>query len=733
MPNYWKPPPPGCLYVYESSNLEGRNMPREQTPSLLDPIRRLIGGEGGCALTDAELLEKFAATADATSFEALIWRHGAMVLGLCRRILRDQHEAEDAFQATFLVFARKASSIGHREAVGCWLYKVAYRIALRLRAAANKRPTTGEPAEELPAPEPMEDADWRDLRPVLDEEIARLPEKYRAAFVLCYLEGRTNEEAAAQLGCPHGTILSRLSRGREWLRTRLTRRGVALTAASLTLTLSRNAVSAAVPVVLTRSTINAAVPFAAGKAATELVSTTVAALTDGVLRTMILTKVTIAATALLSLAVMGTGITWAARGDGATGPLRAPEAQAAKLPTSQATHQATNEAPIAEPIDQGFGLDEDRGRPSAGQQERGRGNESPTTNGKVVAIAKDGKSFTLEVPAQARGEEPGKIVIKITDKTAIVYNDVFENGAKLTEGYLAQVKLENGSKDVAEMVNFSGVETSRRGTDYTAEVVGSTKDSITVINGGPRGERGAEPKKETIPFDSKTVIEFGNVAAGQAKITEGQRAWIWLADDGKTAATVRLIGMAGDVGRRDEKRPDLSGQVAAVTSNGKQITVASHAQGRGEEPTKQEITIGDNASVIYNAIQVDGTKPTVGYRVQIWFAEGSKDAAAKVVFIGTVRERWTYITAKVVEVSALGKDGMTIAIEQPAGARGEEPKRTKIVIPASAKVFFSRVGPDEAKPSVGLLVQIRLKNDSNDTAAQATFFKLAPQDERGRR
>jgi RNA polymerase sigma factor (sigma-70 family) len=203
-------------------------MDRDQVPTLLDPIRRLIGGEGGCALTDAELLERFVASADASSFEVLIWRHGAMVLGLCRRILRDRHEAEDAFQATFLVFARKAGSIGQRRAVGCWLYKVAYRIALRLRASAAKRPTTAEAADDLPGLESADDGDWRDLRPVLDEEIARLPEKYRAAFVLCYLEGRTNEEAAIQLGCPKGTILSRLARGREWLRSRLTRRGVAL-------------------------------------------------------------------------------------------------------------------------------------------------------------------------------------------------------------------------------------------------------------------------------------------------------------------------------------------------------------------------------------------------------------------------------------------------------------------------------------------------------------------------
>ena len=149
-------------------------MARDQAHTLLDPIRRLIGAEGGSALTDAELLERFVATADATSFEVLVWRHGAMVLGLCRRVLRDLHEAEDAFQATFLVFARKAGSIGQREVVGCWLPGWRHRYAFASPSTATRphRRTRNRAA----CPEPTEDADWRDVRPVLDEEIARLPE-----------------------------------------------------------------------------------------------------------------------------------------------------------------------------------------------------------------------------------------------------------------------------------------------------------------------------------------------------------------------------------------------------------------------------------------------------------------------------------------------------------------------------------------------------------------------------
>src|SRR4051812_37360866 len=183
-------------------------MAREQPLAILDPLRRLISRQTGSSLTDAQLLDNFVTRRDEASFEVLVWRHGAMVLAVCKRVLRDRHEAEDAFQATFLVFARKAASIGRGEVVAAWLYKVAYRAALRMRASSAKQPTPGEVADTIPAPEPADDADWRDLKPVLDDEIARLPEKYRAPFVLCYLEGRTNEEAAAQLGCPKGTVLS---------------------------------------------------------------------------------------------------------------------------------------------------------------------------------------------------------------------------------------------------------------------------------------------------------------------------------------------------------------------------------------------------------------------------------------------------------------------------------------------------------------------------------------------
>src|SRR5262249_38706610 len=153
------------------------------------------------------------------------------VLSVCRRILHHEHEqdAEDAFQATFLILVRRAGAIRKRESIGSWLYGVAYRVARKAKACAARRTPRQAELQDVPRPEPPPEWLWRDLRPVLDEEVNHLPERYRAAFVLCYLSGQTNEQAAQHLGCPLGTVLSRLSRAREMLRTRLARRGLALT------------------------------------------------------------------------------------------------------------------------------------------------------------------------------------------------------------------------------------------------------------------------------------------------------------------------------------------------------------------------------------------------------------------------------------------------------------------------------------------------------------------------
>src|SRR4051812_19130691 len=271
------------------------------------------------ALTDGQLLDRYVARREAALFEAIVRRHGPMVWGVCRRVLRDHHDAEDAFQATFLVLARKASSVRAREKLGHWLYGVAYQTAMKARATRTRRRMREVQVPDFPDAEVGREEQPDDLLPQLDQELSRLPEKYRVPVVLCELEGKTHKQAAEQLGWPIGTVSGRLSRARSMLAERLTRRGVTLVGGSLVLLLSQGSASASVPLSLITSTTRAAIQFAAGQAATGVVSTKVAALTEGVLKAMMMTKLKIA-TAVLIVVALG------AAGTRSFGPSRRAEA-----------------------------------------------------------------------------------------------------------------------------------------------------------------------------------------------------------------------------------------------------------------------------------------------------------------------------------------------------------------------------------------------------------------------
>ena len=258
----------------------------------------------GDGRTDGQLLENYVSRREVAALIDLVRRHAPIIWGVCRHVLGNYHDAEDASQASFLVLVRKAASIAPREMVGNWLYGVAHQTAMKARATTAKRRAREKQVMQMPEPAVTEQDLRNDLQPLLDQELSRLPDKYRVAIVLCDLEGKTIKEAARQLGVPDGTLAALLARGRGMLAKRLARRGLAVFGGALGAALSRGVASACVAPSVVSCTIETASLFAAGQAASGLIPVKVATLTAGVLKTMLLTKLKIATAVLLVVGVL---------------------------------------------------------------------------------------------------------------------------------------------------------------------------------------------------------------------------------------------------------------------------------------------------------------------------------------------------------------------------------------------------------------------------------------------
>lgn len=256
---------------------------------------------------DSQFLERFLASGDESAFEALVKRYGSLVYGVCRRMLSNTHDAEDAFQATFLVLARRASAVRGVSALGPWLYTVATRVALRARASAARQK---QKERAMPAAEPHDESGWEELRPILDRELDKLPEKYRAPVVLCYFQGLTQEDAARELGWTKGTVSGRLARAKEILRGRLERSGVKLSAALLGTLIGQHATAVAVPSALVGHTVQTVSLIAqGGLAQASLATPQVVNLSEGVIQMMLWSKLKVAA-AVLAVVLVGGGTGW---------------------------------------------------------------------------------------------------------------------------------------------------------------------------------------------------------------------------------------------------------------------------------------------------------------------------------------------------------------------------------------------------------------------------------------
>jgi len=222
-------------------------MATSQTSGVIQHLRRSVLLQDGAGLTDGQLLEDYVSRREQAALEALVRRHAPMVWGVCRRVLGNRHDTEDAFQATFLILVRKAASIASPRLLANWLYGVAHQTALKARATAAKRRARERQVTQMPQPAATEPDLWNDLQRLLDQELTRLPDKYRAAIVLCDLEGKTRKEAARHLGVPEGTLAARVARGRVMLAKRLARHGLAVSGGALGTMLAQKVASACVP------------------------------------------------------------------------------------------------------------------------------------------------------------------------------------------------------------------------------------------------------------------------------------------------------------------------------------------------------------------------------------------------------------------------------------------------------------------------------------------------------
>jgi RNA polymerase sigma factor (sigma-70 family) len=472
-----------------------------------------------------------------------------MVLGVCRRVLGDTPDAEDAFQATFLVLVRKAASIVPRELVGHWLYGVAHRTSLKARSSAARRRTKERQVATMPHPHAL-DEPWDDLQPVLDRELSRLPGAYRIPIVLCDLEGKSRKEAARQLALPEGTVSSRLARGRRLLAARLARQGITLSAGALAVLLAGRA-SAAVPAPLLDLTLQAAGRLAAGEALTAgVVSARVASLTEGVHKAMLVTKLKLLTGALLLAAVvLGLG-------------------------TAALTHPALADKPADAPQ-----------KPAA----KDKAEAAPTIRATVQAV--DAGKHTLTVTTQPN---PGKkervdktfellADVKVLLQPGLVKEEKAGSLADVTPGTPVFLDLS------ADLKAVRAVHVHGRSLLGAVKAVDAGTKSLTVTY---KGSDGPQEKTVTLLDGAKVFLDDGLVKNGAkegklADLTEGTPVLVHLsAVEKEKAFTVHASG------------PSLFGAVKGVDTGANTITLT----------VKENGAVAERTFTLAKGVQVDGGK-----------------------------------------------------------------------------------------------------------------------------
>jgi RNA polymerase sigma factor (sigma-70 family) len=622
--------------------------------SLVRHIRTMAGLPRTRESSDRQLLERFVA-GEESAFAALVQRHGALVLGVCRRVLQNGHDAEDAFQATFLVLAKKAASVGWKDSIGNWLHAVAYRIAMKTRAGEIRRRMREQKAAAENPKEKSTDINWSDLRRVLDEELARLPARYRAPLLLCYLEGKTRDEAAQELGWSAGSVKGRLERGREILRARLARRGLALSAVLCASLLPESAASAAIPATLAATTVQAGMQFITGQAA-GVVSAQVLSLTQGVLHAMLWTRIKITTVLVLAISALGIG--------------GAITHQSLASSTGSAADHTTFVSQSFAPDPALVFQDEPRER---GKEERGK--EIPQVRGQIKDV--DAAKGTITVfPRGPRGE-PGRDpkTYNLANKDVKVVTN-FESPAKLTdlkEGMLATLSL-------SPEMDVIGI---RVDNPVISGILKPVEAKLRIILNLGRGD------DMEFKVDPDAKFALNGKPAAFLDFKEGMRVTAYLALDRSTVVALsagqdrgRRAGGSRDKGGRDtgngrdvrRATADITGVIVNIHKNSIDVLIGTDdlkiesyelakdfvIQAQGHEPSPGKMT--DLAKAIRVGLKLSEDKKTVA-RIDVTYPvlRGTivaVDAGKKTITLGSADK--TLLLAKDAKILIDGKAG-TIA------------------------------------------------------------------------
>ncbi len=556
----------------------------------LDSVRKAFdrvrdAANGG----DGELLTRYRTRRDQDAFGSLVRRHGPMVLGVCRRVLRDAHAADDAFQATFLVLAKRADAVRPPDRLAPWLYGVAYRTALKARGRAFRRTRVERAyAAEVSNRPPAASEEAADLLPVIDEQLNALPEKYRTPLVLCALQGLNKAEAAACLGLPEGTVSSRLARAREMLRDRLTRRGVVVPGAALAVLCTAGALQAAVPPALAAS----AAGVASGSA---LVPATVLTLSHEVLRSMTLLKLKTLCVAALSVALAGGGFgLYAIQADDKK---PAQQGEKPKPPTKPGEKPNPNEK-------NGDNNQNGKNEQNGNNNQNGEGNkpkpdgekpgvkkpEKPAAKfaGRVVSVDPQANTLTLTVKGDGGATEK---VVKLAAGVKVFVDGKEAKLADVPKGGVAAL-VSVGTKD-----GVPPEVTEVRVTGMSVPGIVKQVDATMIALEGEKNPR-------TAAISAGTQVTVNGKAAKATDLKPGDKVMVVLSADEKTALAITSGAKPGDGEKPGVKNPKFGGKIASVDATAKTITVLT---GKGDSVKETVLKLTADAK-----ITVDGKDAKIG-------------------------------------------------------------------------------------------------------------------------